>query len=80
MGRALLWLLGGLLLFLAAAALLAPPTLVLRALGLGLVAIVPAAAVVVLAGDSRRRSNVYGGHTPADPGEDDADDTAPGGP
>ena len=70
MRRPLLWLVAGVALFLAAAALLAPPSLVLRALGLSVVAIVPAVAVVVLAGDSRRRSNVYGGHTPADPSDD----------
>lgn len=79
MRRSLLWLAGGLLLFVLAALLLAPGALVLRALGLSLVAIVPAAIVVVLLGDSRRRSNVYGGHTPRDPGadQDEADGPAP---
>ena len=72
MARSLLWLGGGLLLFLLAALLLAPGALVLRALGFSLVAIVPAAIVVALAGDSRRRSDVYGGHTPRDPGTDDS--------
>ena len=76
MRRSLLWLAGGLALFLLAALLLAPAELILRALGLSLVAIVPAALVVMIAGDSRRRSDVYGGHTPRDPGAED--DDAPG--
>ena len=66
MVRPLLWLLGGVVLFLLAAAVLAPPELVLRALGLSVVAMVPAGAVVLIARDSRRRSDVYGGHTPQD--------------
>ncbi len=69
MRRSLLWLGLGLVVFVLAALLLAPAALVLRALGLSLVAIVPAAAVVLFAGDSRRRSDVYGGHVPRDPDE-----------
>ena len=72
-GRSLLWLGLGLFVFLLAALLLAPPTLVLRALGLSLVAIVPAGVVVLVARDSRRRSDVYGGHVPEDPGASDDD-------
>ena len=71
MRRSLLWLAGGLLLFLLAALLLAPPALVLRAVGLSLAAFVPAGVLVLILGDSRRRSDVYGGHTPRDPGADD---------
>ncbi len=71
MRRSLLWLAGGLVLFVLAALLLAPGALVLRALGLSLAAIVPAAVLVLILGDSRRRSNVYGGHTPSDPGAED---------
>ena len=73
MRRSLLWLAGGLVLFLLAALLLAPPALVLRGLGLTLAAVVPAGVLVLILGDSRRRSNVYGGHTPHDPGADDED-------
>lgn len=70
MRRSLLWLAAGLLLFLLSALLLAPSALVLRALGLSLAAIVPAGVLVLVLGDSRRRSDVYGGHTPDDPGSD----------
>lgn len=70
MRRALLWLLGGVASFLLAAALLAPGGLVLRALGLTVVTLVPAIVLVVLAGDSRRRTHVFGGHTPDDPDPD----------
>lgn len=71
MARALLWLAVGLVLFLVAVAVLAPGGIALRALGLSVVAIAPAVIIVLVARDSRRRSDVYGGHTPRDPGEDD---------
>ncbi len=73
MVRPLLWLLGGLLLFLLAVGLTAPGILGSRALLLGLAPIVPAALVALVLWDVRRRSDVYGGHTPDDPdttGED----------
>ena len=55
MRRPLLWLLGGLALFLLAAALLAPSEVLLRGIGLSAAAILPAVVVVVLVADQRRR-------------------------
>ena len=65
--RPLLWLLGGLLLFVAAVVVMAPGLLASRALLLGLAPLVPAAIVALVLWDVRRRSDVYGGHTPEDP-------------
>lgn len=70
MRRALLWLLIGLLLFLLVVGVTAPGLLGGRALALGLAPIVPAAIVALVLWDVRRRSNVYGGHVPDDPGDD----------
>lgn len=66
--RPLLWLLGGVLLFAGAVAVLSPGLLASRALLLGLAPVVPAAIVALVLWDVRRRSDVYGGHTPEDPG------------
>lgn len=55
MGRALLWLLPGVLLFLVAAALLAPPALLGRTLALATMAVVPGLLVLVFVADLRRR-------------------------
>lgn len=55
MGRALLWLLPGVLLFLVAAALLAPPALLGRTLALATLAVVPGLLVLVFVADVRRR-------------------------
>lgn len=77
MVRPLLWLLGGLVLFLLAVAVTAPGLLGGRALMLGLAPVVPAVLVVLVLWDVRRRSDVYGGHVPDDPGAvDDTPDDA----
>lgn len=55
MGRALLWLLPGLLVFLVAAALLAPPALLGRTLALAGLAVVPGVLVLLFVADVRRR-------------------------
>ena len=55
MGRALLWLLPGLLVFLVAAVLLAPAALLGRTLVLATLAVVPGILVLVLVADVRRR-------------------------
>lgn len=55
MGRALLWLLPGLLVFLLAAVLLAPAALLGRTLVLATLAVVPGILVLVFVADVRRR-------------------------
>lgn len=55
MGRALLWLLPGLLVFLLAAVLLAPAALLGRTLVLATIAVVPGILVLVFVADVRRR-------------------------
>lgn len=55
MGRALLWLLPGVLVFLVAAALLAPPALLGRTLALATLAVVPGILVLLFVADVRRR-------------------------
>ena len=55
MGRALLWLLPGLLVFLAAATLLAPAVLLGRTLALATLSVVPGILVLMLVADVRRR-------------------------
>lgn len=55
MVRALLWLLPGVVLFLVVAALLAPPALLGRTLGLATLAVVPGIVVLLLFADVRRR-------------------------
>ena len=54
-GRALLWLLPGLLVFLVAAALLAPAALLGRTLALASLAVVPGILVLLFVADVRRR-------------------------
>jgi hypothetical protein len=76
-GRALLWLLGGVVAFLLVAALLAPSGVVLRTLGLSVIALVPAGALVVLAGERRRRHRPDG-HTPPPDAEPRDDPTRDG--
>lgn len=73
MGRALLWLLPGLLVFLLAAVLMAPAPLLGRTLVLATVAVVPGVLVLAFVADVRRRR----GRGPADPDGDASSSTSP---